>query len=196
MATDIWGLYEQRTSFVIGFHGCRRVHGEVVLAGEQKHLKKSSEKFDWLGSGIYFWEGNPERALQWAQKKYGEEAFVIGAVLDLGRCLDLLDSNGLQQVKDAYATLAAAYQAAGEELPVNSGKDKYKGRRVLDCLVINSLHDYLKNNGQGEYDSVRAMFPEGEELYPGAGFLDKNHIQVCICNMNCIKGYFRPIQVK
>ena len=29
-------------------------------------------------------------------------------------------------------------------------------------------------------------------LYDGAGFLDKTHIQICIRNPNCIKGYFIP----
>ena len=25
-----------------------------------------------------------------------------------------------------------------------------------------------------------------------AGFAEKNHIQICVCNPNCIKGYFLP----
>jgi hypothetical protein len=37
------------------------------------------------------------------------------------------------------------------------------------------------------------MFPEGDEVYPGAGFLSQNHIQLCIINPNCIIGYFNPI---
>jgi hypothetical protein len=55
------------------------------------------------------------------------------------------------------------------------------------------VHDYLASKGQPEYDSVRAMFPEGEELYTNAGFRDRNHIQLCIRDKSCIKGYFRPI---
>lgn len=43
------------------------------------------------------------------------------------------------------------------------------------------------------YDSVRGVFPEGGEVYPGSGFVDKTHIQICIVNPNCIKGYFNPI---
>jgi len=27
---------------------------------------------------------------------------------------------------------------------------------------------------------------------PGAGFKEKNHIQICVRNRNCIKGYFLP----
>ena len=43
-------------------------------------------------------------------------------------------------------------------------------------------------------DSVRGMSPEGNELYPGAGFLNQNHIQLCIINPNSIIGYFEPRQ--
>ena len=42
------------------------------------------------------------------------------------------------------------------------------------------------------YDSVKGVFWEGQELYPNAGFREKNHIQICVCNPNCIKGYFLP----
>lgn len=42
------------------------------------------------------------------------------------------------------------------------------------------------------YDSVRGVFWEGKPLYPNAGFAEKNHIQICVCNPNCIKGYFLP----
>lgn len=33
---------------------------------------------------------------------------------------------------------------------------------------------------------------EGHSLYPNAGFAEKDHIQICVCNPNCIKGYFLP----
>ena len=33
---------------------------------------------------------------------------------------------------------------------------------------------------------------EGEEIYPTAGFFNKNHIQICIRNTDCILGYFLP----
>ena len=28
-----------------------------------------------------------------------------------------------------------------------------------------------------------------------AGFAEKNHIQICVCNPNCIKGYFLPREI-
>jgi len=41
------------------------------------------------------------------------------------------------------------------------------------------------------YATVRAMFPEGSELYPGAGFREKTHIQVCVRESEQIFGVFR-----
>ena len=53
-------------SFVLGYHGCDSEVGERVLAGEME-LKPSTNPYDWLGTGIYFWENNPGRALAWAR---------------------------------------------------------------------------------------------------------------------------------
>ena len=60
-------LYSRRANLVIGFHGCDRSVVENVI---------STNDYDWLGSGIYFWENNEERAWQWAvttQHPYGHE---------------------------------------------------------------------------------------------------------------------------
>ena len=35
------------------------------------------------------------------------------------------------------------------------------------------------------------MFVEGDPLYPGAAIQKANHIQRCVRNPACIKGYFR-----
>ena len=45
--------------------------------------------------------------------------------------------------------------------------------------------------GSRPYTTVRAMFPEGSELYPGAGFRDKTHIQTCVREPEQILGVFR-----
>lgn len=58
-------MYSISPSFVLGFHGCERDVGERVLAGEQT-LLDSTNDYDWLGRGAYFWENNPQRALSFA----------------------------------------------------------------------------------------------------------------------------------
>lgn len=44
------------------------------------------------------------------------------------------------------------------------------------------------------FDSVRGVFIEGDEPYPGSAFSSKTHIQICVSNPNCINGYFEPRQ--
>jgi len=42
------------------------------------------------------------------------------------------------------------------------------------------------------FDSTRGAFIEGDPIYEGAGIYEKTHIQICIRNLNCIKGFFLP----
>ena len=154
----------------------------------------STNAYDWLGHGIYFWQANPDRALLWAmnQQKRGriKEPFVIGAVIDLGYCLDLTTTNGISAVRNGYQGLSSKFEEAGISLPSNAGgKDRLL--RNLDCAVINYLHMIRKENTDTPFDTVRALFHEGNELYPNSGFEDKTHIQICVRNQENIHGVFR-----
>lgn len=194
--TNAWALYQRHPSFVLGFHGTEKATVDAVISGKSAHLKKSEGKFEWLGHGVYFWENDPQRGLEWAQtgnaKKKIEHPAVIGAIIDLGHCLDLTTRIGLEEVKEAHITLQDIYDALDSVLPLNTGgKDKFK--RELDCQVIQALHLYRKDKGLPKYDSVRAPFPEDAPLYEGAGFRQRNHIQIAVINTECIKGYFHPI---
>jgi hypothetical protein len=62
----------------------------------------------------------------------------------------------------------------------------------LDCAVIQTLHEVREKSKLPPFDSVRGVFWEGSPLYPNAGFREKDHIQICIRNPNCVKGYFLP----
>ena len=84
-------MYEKLPNLVIGFHGCSRETYDKVIHQNQA-LKASENTYDWLGHGIYFWEQNLKRAKDWARRRYGKEAAVVGAVIDLGNCLNLTDS--------------------------------------------------------------------------------------------------------
>lgn len=59
-------MHRLSTSFVLGYHGCDRKVGERLLAGED--FRPSENEYDWLGPGVYFWESNPDRALEFAQE--------------------------------------------------------------------------------------------------------------------------------
>lgn len=192
-----WSAYEYQPSFVLGFHGCDKSTGEKILRGEELHLLRSEKKYDWLGHGIYFWEGNPSRALAWAEQRKLEKKiktpFVLGAIIDLRHCLDLFDLNGIALVHQAHTELVQDIKKSGLPMPENKGHTPDKAGRMLDCAVLNALHQYREDRSEAEYDSVRSPFLEGEAIYTGAGFRRENHIQLCVRSFVCIKGYFRPL---
>jgi len=74
------------------------------------------------------------------------------------------------------------------------GRDGNEDRvlRYLDCAVITHLHQLLLRSGQPAYDTVRGMFTEGGDLYAGAGFREKNHVQIAVRNQSRITGVFIP----
>lgn len=195
-------MYRAKPGLTIGFHGCDRSVGTLVVLSEIK-LLPSKNDYDWLGHGIYFWENNQRRALQYAEdlqkqvrknKPEIKHPASLGAVLDMGYCLDLMDLEYLQLIRMSYDRLAESYIALGEILPENKSPSysNQKLIRKLDCAVIETLHKSRSDLCLKPFDSVRSLFVEGEELYPTAGFNEKNHIQLCIRNPNCIKGYFIP----
>ncbi len=192
-------LYSKKPNLILGFHGCDEEVVEKVL--KQKDILKPSENdYDWLGHGIYFWENNSSRAWEFAEesaKRKGSKIktpAIIGVILDLGNCLDLVDTHYLNELKFAYDLLVNANEKAGTSLPKNEdiGSSKDKLIRKLDCAVIETLHAFNEESKSYPYDTVRGVFWEGDELYPGAGFSAKNHIQICVRNPNCIKGFFLP----
>jgi hypothetical protein len=196
-------VYSSLPSFVLGFHGCDAVVCEKIVNGKDT-LKPSSNDYDWLGNGIYFWENDPLRAMRYAEllQKYPKRAkaiirkpAVIGAIIDVGRCLNLIETKSLDIVKTAYELFKSTQEKAGLPLPENKpvGDEQDLLLRKLDCAVIETIHAYNKENDHPEYDSVRGVFWEGNELYPNAGFKERNHIQICVRNVNCIKGYFTPL---
>ncbi len=54
------------TAFVLGYHGCEKAVADAIIGSDTQHLAPSRQDYDWLGSGIYFWEADPRRALEWA----------------------------------------------------------------------------------------------------------------------------------
>lgn len=193
-------VYASDPGLLIGFHGCDQSVCEAVISGKTS-LRPSNKDWDWLADGIYFWQNNYARAMHYAMDppkgvKITTPA-VLGAVFSLGHCLDLTDQEWLDLVSISFETVKNSYAAKGEQLPANkdpkaSPNSKDKVLRRLDCAVIKSVHEENAKAGLPHFDSVRGLFPEGGELYDGAGFQKQTHIQIAIRNPNCIKGYFLP----
>jgi hypothetical protein len=182
---------EQFARIVIGYHGCAEDFARNLLVGAAviADWRPSENEWDWLGHGIYSWEHSPQRALRWAQEQYpgtGAMPAVIGGVIQLGRCFDLLNEAFTAILAQSHPELEQTFREAGHSLPENRA-----GRRELDCLVINDCLARLENRGV-QYDTVRGAFHEGPAAYPGAGFSREAHIQIAVRNTACILGVFRP----
>ena len=117
----------------------------LQVLNAQANLRPSRNTWDWLADGIYFWEQNPLRALQYAQES-----------------------------------------AIGKQF----------NRKPIQVPFVRYIHRSNELSGAVPFDTVRSAFQEGEDAYPGATFSSRLHIQVCVRNLNCIKGFFlpRPVQ--
>ena len=192
-------MYNSPPAQIYGFHGTDKKIA-LDLITHKIEFKESNETYDWLGKGIYFWENNLERAQQYAEEVKQrtvssiKDPFVVGASIDLGNCLDLLNQEHLDKVAEAYKLLKEMCEQEGAELPQNENfgkKDTEHKNRALDCAVISLIHSIAEETND-KFDSVRAAFYEGEEIYENSGFRRNNHIQIAILNPDCIKGIFIP----
>jgi hypothetical protein len=143
-------MYDTRPNLVIGFHGCDRETRDMLLDNPKK-IKKSEKPYDWLGHGMYFWEYNEQRAQEWGDDyvKRGKikEAVVVGAVLNLRNCCDLLDSKYIDLVAAYYNPFKISNSFLGNPMPENKDvkgdPHKDKLRRELDCAVIEYMHERI-----------------------------------------------------
>jgi hypothetical protein len=189
---------------LIGYHGCDRSVAEQVLAGKDE-IHYSTNSYDWLGHGSYFWVDSPMRALQWAeQQKIKDEAkapthrhpvkhpYVVGAFINSGLCLNLLDIQIMPEIGQAYDGLCDILAEAKYPIPFNVGHKKgVSYQRNLDCTVFEFVHFFRLRNREPSYDTVLGIFSEGEGPYVGAGFQSRTHVQIAVRNLQCIIGYFR-----
>lgn len=181
--------------YVLGFHGCDAEVARKVASGDDE-LRPSLNEYDWLGHGLYFWEDGYHRALRWASEQARDakssikNPAVLGAVIDLGSCLDLVQVEYLGLLKDAHDRMIDLFQGIGRIPPENSGRDMRS--RKLDCAVFEALHEFREFEKQPSFETIRAFFTEGEPLYPGAGIRHLDHIQICVRNPKKVVGYFLP----
>jgi hypothetical protein len=174
---------------VLGYHGCTSSFAELILSGKAgiADWRASKNSYDWLGDGIYFWEHAPERARAWRRRgDKTNHSSVIGAVIQLGVCLDFTDIRSTELLAIQYQELVEDYSNQNRALPRNEN-----GRQILDCLVVNQL--IQKSSAISErFQTVRCPFLEGEAAFPGSGILKESHIQISVIDRSCILGVFRP----
>lgn len=176
---------------VIGYHGCDLKTATAVVA-RQNTLKAGRERYDWLGTGVYFWEDDSNLALGWARHTSRTRSenirtpAVIGAVLDLKECLNLVQTGASRILRAAYHALVQEVQRADGLMPANESEE----RRFLDHAVFETLHELRRTQGLRPFPAVRALFQSGEPVFPGSAIRKWDHIQICVRDISIIEGFF------
>lgn len=179
---------------IIAYHGCDQAVADATLRGGD--LKKSDNDYDWLGTGIYFWEHGPARALEWAEfmasRKKVKTPAAIGALIQLGHCFDLLDVRLTENLRLLYPEFVKAMALSGKPLPTNDSTSKL---HRLDCAFLNWAIPLIEAGKGVKFQTVRGVFIEGEAIYPTAQIFAKSHIQIAVRDSSAIMGYFHPAAV-
>jgi hypothetical protein len=176
---------------VIGYHGCDLKVATSVVA-RRSTLQPGVGRYDWLGTGVYFWEDDLKLACGWARytckqrPQLIETPAAIGAVIELKDCLNLVQTGSSRILRAAYEALAQEVERAGGKMPVNVDEE----HRFLDHAVFETLHELRRIQGLPPFSAVRALFQSGEPVFPGSGIRKWDHIQICVRDLGVIEGCF------
>ncbi|MEG0921998.1 MAG: hypothetical protein RSD57_12425 [Comamonas sp.] len=149
---------------VLAFHGCDISTRDALIRGDLHTLDHSTNPYDWLGTGIYFFLSDHERALKLAKfvsenpsrmltKRPIISPAVIGCVLDIDRWLDLTSEAGRRNFVAAARSLHSAAETAAKvadrELALPKNRPAFDGDtdiiyRAYDCAVCNMIHAIRK----------------------------------------------------
>jgi hypothetical protein len=102
------------------------------------------------------------------------------------RCarIDLLDIKWFPPLKIVYNSFREGYQRFERPLP-KQNPTLSKAHR-LDCAFFNYATELLQSQGQ-EMEAIRAVFVEGDNMFPSSAIFDLAHIQIAVKNTVLIK---------
>lgn len=167
---------------VIGYHGTSQSRASDILA---TGFRESSNRYDWLGRGVYFFEEDATRAWQWARQRFPDEPAVIGAALDLSNVLDLHSVDSAEILRAVARSLDELYRARGKDLPRNTA-----GRHDFDCALIDMTCDVYQKHHEypSPVDVVCGVFEEGTLIHPNSSIRCFTHVQLAVREMRAIIG--------
>lgn len=161
---------EPAVAVVTGYHGTRAHEAQSIVA--EQRIVPSCHSYDWLGDGAYFWQDHELRAWRWARERFpGESIGVVKAPISLGTCLDVPSEYFDELLLSAHAEFERRCTSEGRLPPRNKGKN-----HALERAVFN----FLCENMDRAVDTVRSIYPEGKELFPGSSQRSHSHIHLCV----------------
>ncbi len=193
---------------VIAYHGCDITTRDGLVSRRLERIDHSRNRYDWLGPGAYFFEGDMDRALLFAQASHEKPErmytarpiatpAVVGAILRIHNWLDMTTQEGIREFCDAYEPMMRGIDAEGAEPPENrpSAEDDHEIiYRALDNAVFTFIHKFRANGKSGlpAYQAVRGAFHQRPEIAPRSGFHRTTHVQIAVRDDHCIVGWFLP----
>lgn len=202
---------------VLAYHGCDVTVRDGLVRGELTP-RISSNAYDWLGDGLYFFEGDHNRALKLAMFAHENPQHlltripiatpaVVGAILDVDRWLDLTTQEGIANFTHAAQTVVNGSFDAGTPVPKNKPAfdgDKDLLHRAFDKAACDMVHTFRKMLHEraldvkdtaaiiatAPYQAARGAFEQGEQVSEGSSICTDTHLQIAVRDLNCIKGWF------
>lgn len=167
---------------IVAYHGTTAYQADRLVAGHP--FKPSDNSDDWLGHGVYFWEYAPKQAWWWAEKfKKLEKPAVVGAMIRLGNCFDLLDPANVQSLEALHAAMMQKWHQTDAEIPENGNQHKN-----LDCAIFNHYYS-LAGEASRPIDTARAVYVPTESakrVWKRSWIYEEAHIQICVRNQQNI----------
>lgn len=170
-----------QTIRLCGYHG---TSAEAATAIIRRGFRMSSNGYDWLGLGVYFWQNAPVRAWQWATQNHPTNPAVIRSSIRLEDCVDLLDIGWVPIIKEVYNSFVAEYRKANRPLP-EQNTERSKAHR-LDCAFFNYIAEVLAEQGE-KISAIRSVFVEGDRVFPKSAIFDRAHVQIAIRDTSVIE---------
>lgn len=167
---------------VYGYHGTSQEKAQEII---DQGFNLSTNDYDWLGTGVYFFQDAPMRALAWASERYPDSPAVIRSELVLESCIDLLDIAWNPIIRETYRMFILEYQKANIPLP-SQNPQRSKAHR-LDCAFFNYIMEKILASQDVAIGSIRAVFNEGDRIYPNSAIFDRSHIQILIRDLSLIE---------
>lgn len=191
---------------ILAYHGCDITVRDRLIKGQLPRLTPSSNRYDWLGEGVYLFEGDAGRAMEFARAACHQSAkllsvrpivtpAVVGAILCVSRCWDMTTVDGRRDYVMAHARLRDAQDTAGRPMPTNRPSDAFDEDtliRGLDCAVFNVGHEMRARDGSPPIQLVRAAFYQGRPILDGTEFRTGTHLQLALRDQQCVIGWFLP----
>lgn len=164
---------------VYGYHGTSLTSAEQIISNG---FKLSNNDYDWLGTGIYFFQDAPYRAWEWSKQQHSHQPAVIRSIIRLENCIDLLDITWSSIIAEAYGAYIEQCERIKQPLPRQS-----KGAHRLDCAIINYAVGYFEQISGQSVQSVRGVFLEGTPIFPNSYLFNRSHVQIAIRDLSLVE---------